>query len=145
MDQGSSGWWDPIQHSSYRIGRTGYHKLISLINPMRQKLIRTELNWSLTSALVNLLEMGGGGGISITRVEVFGQIFARNAVNTVKKIKPPRFTAFTAKRRKKYAVKILFSPYFTHFLQKFTAKTRPGNSLTFVLQLDTFRGRGELA
>ena len=98
---------------------------------MRQKLIRTELNWSLTSALVNLLEMGGGGGgggISINRVEVFGQIFARNAVNTVKKIKPPRFTAFTAKRRKKYAVKILFSTYFTHFLQKFTAKPRPGNS-----------------
>ena len=54
-------------------------------------------------------------------------LFCKNTENAVKKNNSPRFTAFTAKRRKKYAVKIIFfhriSP---HFLRKFTTKPRPG-------------------
>ena len=53
--------------------------------------------------------------------------FCNNTENAVKINNSPRFTAFTAKRCKKYAVKIIFfhriSP---HFLRKFTAKPRPG-------------------
>ena len=55
-------------------------------------------------------------------------LFCKNTENAVKKNNSPRFTAFTAKRCKKYAVKIIFfhriSP---HFLRKFTTKPRPGN------------------
>ena len=61
------------------------------------------------------------------RFEVGKLLFCKNAENAVKINNSPRFTAFTAKRCKKYAVKIIFfhriSP---HFLRKFTAKPRPG-------------------
>ena len=53
--------------------------------------------------------------------------FCKNTENALKTNNSPRLTAFTAKRCKKYAVKIIFvhrnSP---HFLRKFTAKPRPG-------------------
>ena len=54
-------------------------------------------------------------------------LFCKNTDYAVKINNSPRFTAFTAKRCKKYAVKIIFfhriSP---HFLRKFTVKPRPG-------------------
>ena len=51
-------------------------------------------------------------------------LFCKNAENAVKKNNSPRFTAFTAKRCKKYAVKIIFfSPHFTAFLTKIHHQT----------------------
>ena len=55
----------------------------------------------------------------------FIQIY-KNTENAVKINNSPRFTAFTSKRGKKYAVKFFFS---SNFLRKFTAKPRPGNKL----------------
>ena len=62
------------------------------------------------------------------RTRVRTTLFCKNTENAVKINNSPRFTAFTAKRCKTYAVKIIFffhriSP---HFLRNFTAKPRPG-------------------
>ena len=73
------------------------------------------------------------GRRSEVRISVGKILFYKNTENAVKINNSPRFTAFTAKRCKKYAVKIIFfhriSP---HFLRRFTAKPRPGmaNTLT---------------
>ena len=67
----------------------------------------------------------GGQRIEPVRGRFF---FCKNTENAVKKNNSPRFTAFTAftaKRCKKYAVKIIFfSPHFTAFLTKNHHQTR---------------------
>ena len=50
-------------------------------------------------------------------------LFGKNTENALKKNNSPRFTAFTAKRCKKYSVKKFFSPHFTAFLTKIHHQT----------------------
>ena len=63
--------------------------------------------------------------------------FCKNTENAVKINNSPRFTPFTAKRCKKYVVKIIFFHRFSpHFLQKFNVKPRPGKYLNLWLSLE---------
>ena len=59
-----------------------------------------------------------------------GLFFVRILRTRWKKNNSPRFTGFTAKRCKKYAVKF-FHRISPHFLRKFTTKPRPGMFLLF--------------
>ena len=67
------------------------------------------------------------GSHAEVRTSVRTTLFCKNTDNAVKINNSPRFTAFTAKRCKKYAVKIIFfhrlSP---HFLRDFIAILDPG-------------------